>query len=555
VTDEFGQPAVAEPGLRDQLDDAVAQNRQLEQKVADLTVELEALQRDYQVYADERYRSLSDATAQAVWTSDERGESWRPFGLENLIGGDAPPLERIADFNRGFVHPDDRERVAEAWAEARDNPHPLTVTYRLLRADGSTRDVVSRAVPVLRDGGAVHEWVGVISDVTETRSLEERLHQSQKMEAIGQLAGGIAHDFNNLLTVIMQCGDLLREDLPAESESGSLVDVLLGAAGRGADLTQQLLTFSRKRVIAPTAIDVGEVVRNSIAMLGRVIAEDVAVEADMADELPCVVAATGELDQMIVNLAVNARDAMSGGGTLTFETARLELPPGDPRRGPGATRNEHILIRVTDTGHGMTQATQDRMFEPFFTTKPSGTGTGLGLSTVYGVVQRIGGTIEVDSKPGVGTTFRIFLPCADLTDETAPLPLQVSSTGHETILVVEDEPTVRGFSVRMLRQQGYDVLEAGDATEALQVAAGRDGPIDLLFADVVLPGMSGGELANRLLAIRPDLRVLYTSGYNDDEIVRRGIRTSEVRLLPKPYTRQSLSDAVRSILDIAPPGR
>ncbi len=525
-----------------------AQNRDLESSVADRTAELEALHQELQAQADQRFQSLVDATAQVAWTTDPSGAFTRISGLETLLGPNPPKPATVEDWYATIVHPDDRVRVRTESLAARGAARPIALEYRVITPDGTLRDVLARAIPVFTPTRAVREWVGVLLDVSETRALEERVNESNKLEAVGQLAEGVAHDFNNLLTVIMQCGELLYDDLSSLPGAQHMLTVLLDAANGGAALTNQLLTFSRRQVIAPTVVDVEAVLNRVIAMVERLIPDEIEIRADLASGLPSVTAAAGELDQVIVNLAVNARDAMPDGGTLTVRSSQLCLPDGDPRRAPGAAHDRHVLLEVSDTGHGMDRATQDRMFEPFFTTKQGRNGNGLGLSIVYGIVQRIGGRVEVRTDKDSGTRFTVLLP--SMNDVASPIsaPERVEASHHETILVVEDQPAVREFTVRMLNEAEYRVLAATDASEALELARTHDGRIDLLFTDVALPGMSGGELAERLVAMMPELRVLYTSGYNDDEVVRRGVRAAEVRLLAKPYTRKVLCDTVRSVL-------
>jgi PAS domain S-box-containing protein len=525
-----------------------AHNRDLETNVAERTAELEALHRELQAQADQRFQSLVDATAQVAWTTDPSGNFTRISGLATLLGPNPPEPETVSEWYAQVVHPDDRVRVRTESLAARAVARPIAIEYRVITASGTVRDVLARAIPVFAPGGTVREWVGVLLDISETRALEERVNESNKLEAVGQLAEGVAHDFNNLLTVIMQCGELLYDDLSDVPGAQRMLSVLLDAANGGADLTNQLLTFSRRQVVAPTIVDVDAVLRSAIAMVERLIPDDVSIRTELSAGLPPVTAAAGELDQVIMNLAVNARDAMPDGGTLTIRSAELRLPEGDSRRTPGAAHDIHVLLEVSDTGHGMDRATQDRMFEPFFTTKHGRDGNGLGLSIVYGVVQRVGGRVEVHTQPDVGTQFSVYLPSTADVQSYASTPTTDDASRQETILVVEDQPAVREFTVRMLDDAGYRVLAATDATQALELVAAGHEPIDLLFTDVALPGMSGGELAQQLVELIPGLRVLYTSGYNDDEVVRRGVRAAEVRLLAKPYTRKLLCETVRSVL-------
>jgi signal transduction histidine kinase/DNA-binding LacI/PurR family transcriptional regulator/ActR/RegA family two-component response regulator len=385
-------------------------------------------------------------------------------------------------------------------------------------------------------------------------NLEAQLRQAQKMDAIGQLAGGIAHDFNNLLVVISGYSDLLLSALDAGDEiSKQDVEQIQHAGERAATLTRQLLAFSRQQVLQPRVLSLNDVVTNLELMLRRLIGEDIQLATLLAPNLAPVTADPGQIEQMIVNLAVNARDAMPHGGQLTIETANLELDQEYARHNVGVQAGPYVLLRVSDTGLGMDAATQARIFEPFFTTKPQGKGTGLGLATVFGIVQQSGGHIAVASVPNQGTTFTIYLPqsARAVEDNEPELALPRSAvTGSETILVVEDDPGVRGATCRFLKERGYLVLEASDGLEALRLCQQHKGPIHLVITDVVMPHMSGGEFVERLASVRPELPVLYVSGYTDSTIIRHGISEASISLLQKPFTADDLARKVRELLDL-----
>jgi PAS domain S-box-containing protein len=414
-----------------------------------------------------------------------------------------------------------------------------------LRRDGSVLRVEASA-------GAA-EWGGrpavlaAYRDVTARAAGEEKLRQAAKMEAIGHLAGGVAHDFNNLLTVITGYADVLADGLPADDPAAGIVAEIRAASARAADLTRQLLAFSRKQVLRPRPVRLGELVENLRKMLGRLIGEDVRLVTSTAPDLAVVRADPGQLEQVLVNLAVNARDAMPKGGTLSVECRNAE-PQGAGR---------FVRLTVSDTGCGMADDVKARIFEPFFTTKGPGKGTGLGLATVFGIVQQSGGRIAVESRVGMGTTFRVDLPVdpAAAAEPAAPAAAKQASLscGSETILLVEDEGAVRMMALHALQSSGYAVLDAEDGEQALRVVQTFGVPIRLLVTDVVMPGLGGRELADRLQAAQPGLRVLYMSGYTDDEVVRRGVEADRVHFLPKPFSPQVLARRVREVLDAPSP--
>ena len=383
------------------------------------------------------------------------------------------------------------------------------------------------------------------------RQSQEQLRQAQKMEAVGRLAGGVAHDFNNVLSVIMSYGELLLGDLKPADPMRACVEEIHKAGARAAGLTKQLLMLSRQQVVAPRVIELHEVLASMDKMLQRILGEDVEL-VSVPPKAPAgrIKADPSHIEQVILNLVVNARDAMPTGGKLTIETANVVLDQDYALSHLPAKAGPHVMLAVSDTGIGMDRETQARIFEPFFTTKEVGRGTGLGLSTVFGIVQQSGGHIWVYSEPGKGTTFKVYLPRVDADlDVARPMAAPATLRGTETILLVEDEEQVRAIVLNILRRQGYRVLEARNAGEALLHSEGHGGTIDLLLSDVVMPQMSGPALAKRLAGARPDMKVLCMSGYTDDSIVRHGVLESGVAFLQKPVTPASLATKVREVLD------
>ncbi|HYS82072.1 MAG TPA: PAS domain-containing protein [Anaeromyxobacteraceae bacterium] len=414
-------------------------------------------------------------------------------------------------------------------------------------AEMAGRVLSLRAAPFRRGDGVLRGAMLVATDVTARTRLEEQVRQAQKLEAVGRLAGGIAHDFNNILTVILSSARDLGRRGKGDGEERELVQEVLEAGERAAALTRQLLAFSRQQALRPRELDLNEVVQGLVKMLRRLIGEDIVVSTALTPEPLPVLADPSQLEQVIVNLVVNARDAMPGGGRITIETARVEGAPGGPKQAPVA--GPHAVVAVRDTGIGIDAATLEHVFEPFFTTKEPGKGTGLGLATVYGVVQQSGGTVAVESRPGAGTTFRVFLPRLAI-EEAQPDPGvggERAATGHEAVLLVEDDPSVRALMRRGLEGAGYRVVEAGHGAEALRVA--RLSIPDLLLTDVIMPGLGGPELAAALLAEAPALRVVFVSGYNEDAALRTGELPPGQAFLQKPFTGEELARVVRQTLD------
>jgi PAS domain S-box-containing protein len=404
------------------------------------------------------------------------------------------------------------------------------------------------------DEGTVFELF--IEDVTERRALEQQLRQSQKMEAVGRLAGGIAHDFNNLLMVISGYSEFLLDRLGPEQALRGPAQEIASAAQRASSLTRQLLAFSRKQMLAPKILDLNEVVTENLKMLTRMIGEDIDLVMVPGASLGSVRADSGQIEQVIMNLAVNARDAMPSGGKLTIETTNVNLDEDYARLHSPLRPGPYIMLAISDTGAGMDSETQSHIFEPFFTTKGP-KGTGLGLSTVYGIVKQSGGYIWVYSEPGQGTTFKIYLPRVvergeGVAQVAAPIESQEVEAGKETILLVEDEANLRYLARQYLEKQGYRVIEAADGAVAMQIVVAHEGMIHLLLTDVIMPGMNGRELAQRVSEIRPNVKVLYMSGYTENVIGHNGTLDAGVRLLQKPFNLRDLKDKVREVLDTSP---
>jgi PAS domain S-box-containing protein len=416
-----------------------------------------------------------------------------------------------------------------------------------LTLEGQERDFEARVVVSGPD-----EVLTIVRDVTDRKRLEAQLLQAQKMEAIGRLAGGVAHDFNNMLTAILGFSELLLRTQPRDDPGREYVEEIYRAGERAATLTRQLLAFSRKQVLLPRVLDLNAVVLNMDRMLRRVLGEDITLETDLDPELRPIKADPGQVEQVLLNLAVNARDAMPQGGRIRIVTANAELSEAEARAHPEVQPGPYVLLAVTDTGCGMDEATQARIFEPFFTTKEPGKGTGLGLAMVYGIVKQSGGHISVRSAPGEGSTFEVYLPCVAAASPPADAPpAGPPPRGTETVLLVEDEEAVRTLACQTLEQNGYTVLVAPDGTRAVQLAQQYAGPIHLLVTDVVMPSLGGRELANHLTATRSGLRVLYISGYADDAIFRHGLLSPGVAFLQKPFSPDALALKVREVLDAA----
>jgi two-component system, cell cycle sensor histidine kinase and response regulator CckA len=449
-----------------------------------------------------------------------------------------------------FIHPDyhaivrERIRIIES-----GRPAPLSEA-KIKRCDGNLVDVEISVSPFVDDGMPATQVV--CRDISDRKKLEEQFHQATKMEAVGQLAGGIAHDFNNLLTVILGNSDFLSALLPQNDSMANFVREIQKAGERAKHLTRQLLAFSRKAIIEPRVLDLNILVTDTEKMLRRLIGEDITLTATLGQSLGRVKADAGQIEQVILNLAINARDAMPQGGKLTIETRDVELGYEYALMHPKVRPGRYVLLAVNDTGFGMSRETQTHIFEPFFTTKGQGKGTGLGLAMVYGIVTQGGGHIDVHSELGRGTSFKIYLPSVDESpspgNKSFP-PTPNAPRGDETILLIEDEEAVRNITKITLESLGYTVLQASNGVEALQLCDGNPEPIHLVVTDVVMPEMGGREVAERLSMCRPLTRVLFLSGYPDDAVVRHGILKAETAFLQKPFKALGLAKKVRDVLD------
>jgi two-component system, cell cycle sensor histidine kinase and response regulator CckA len=501
--------------------------------------------------SQERLGVLLQSLPMALFTigvEKESPMSWVSDQIDRICGYPAARFVEEPLFWLSRVHPDDRSRVAESTSKIMQE-ETAAIEYRWRCADGAYRWFLSEMLLLRDSDGSPREILGVWQDVTERRSLEEQLRQAQKMEAVGRLAGGVAHDFNNLLTTILGYSELVLGRLaPSDPVRGDLQEVRR-AAERAAALTGQLLAFSRKQVLQPKAFDLNEGMRNLEKMLGRLIGEDIELTTQLEPSLGTVIADPGQIDQVIMNLAINARDAMPEGGRLAIETANADLDEDYARQHVGVRPGPYVMLAVSDTGVGMDAETRERIFEPFFTTKEPGKGTGLGLAMVYGTVKQSGGNIWVYSEPGHGTTFKIYLPRTDAPAMAAEAGAVRSGGGSETVLLVEDEEPVRRFARRVLESAGYVVIEAPHAEEALRIVSEWTAPIDLLLTDTVMPGMSGPRLASKLRERFPGTKILYTSGYTDAGIAQQGVLDPPAPFLQKPFTPDSLLRKLREALE------
>ncbi|MDB4875037.1 MAG: sensor protein [Gemmatimonadetes bacterium] len=449
-----------------------------------------------------------------------------------------------------YVHEADRARVLDEWARAVERNEAYTTDYRITRPDGAERVVHVHCVPIADESGDPVGAVGTVDDVTERQALEERSRQTQKMEAVGQLAGGMAHDFNNLLTAISGYAELLERQMSGNSAAIDDLTAIREAAAKGAALTRRLLSFSRKQVLRESLVDVNVVVAGADALLRRLIGEDVRVETVLASLPKPVLVDAMQLEQVLINLAVNARDAMPGGGRLSIRSNYHASLSPEQRTALGLGEGDFISIAVDDTGFGMDVATRRRVFEPFFTTKEPGKGTGLGLATVYGIVRAASGAVQVESEPGRGSRFTVFLPAVEgEASNAADVPALRRRRGTETILLVEDEPKLREIIRRVLVDSGYEVTEAVNGGDAL-VLITRDGrTFDLVLSDVVMPGLSGGALLRELEQFGYAGRVMLMSGYAEDNAQLRDALRAGTTLLEKPFTPEQLARQVRAVLD------
>jgi PAS domain S-box-containing protein len=500
---------------------------------------------------DRQFRSAFEHTNVAMVLTDTAHRFVRAnAAFARLLG--YTPQETLQLSLEDVTHPDD---LAESYARR----EPLLsgesdffqMEKRYLRKDGRILWALTN-VALLRDAcSRPLQYVGQVQDITARKELEDQLRHSQRMEGIGRLAGGVAHDFNNLLTVINGYSDLAAGSLSAGDPVQEMVSEIKNAGERAASLTRQLLAFSRKQVLRPVVIDLNDLVGNMQRMFSRLIGEDICLQLDLTPTLWQVKIDAGQMEQVIMNLIVNARDAMPQGGKLAITTANVEQDASSPNLLPDAALGQYVLLTVGDNGCGIDEATKSRIFEPFFTTKDPGKGTGLGLSTVWGIVQQSGGHIQVDTSVGQGTIFKIYLPKADKGAESPPLNAKRSNPlhGSETVLLVEDDERVRSLAHLILESYGYTVLAAQNGAAALLMAERHPGTIHLVLTDVVMPQMSGYELTEQLKAQRPELKAIYLSGYMDDTIVRHGVRDDAEHVLLKPFSPVTLAKKIREVLE------
>jgi PAS domain S-box-containing protein len=544
-----------EEGVLQQYSEALV--RKLEKK----TLQLEQTNRELLAEIAERKRTeealrLRDRAIQAVNQGILISDASLPdipivfasAGFERMTGYRAEEvLGKNALFLRG--RSTDVDTVAEV-AAALAAGVGCSVEILNYRKDGSAFWNQLTIAPVLGPADELTHFVAVFNDVTQRRKLEEQYRQAQKMEAVGQLAGGVAHDFNNLLTVINGYSELVRRGLPAGDPLRDLLTEIHRAGERAGMLTRHLLAFSRRQVLELRVLNLNAVVSDIEKMLRRLIGEDIVFVTQLDPDLAQVKVDPGQMEQVLLNLAVNARDAMPTGGSLTIETQMVSLDESYCQGVADLTPGDYVLLAVSDTGCGMSPAIQARIFEPFFTTKEMGKGTGLGLATVHGIIKQSRGHVAVYSEVGHGTTFKVYLPAVSApatrlrTEAWAAL-----ASGTETLLIVEDEAAVRALAIHILRGCGYRVLAAANGKEALRLAEQEPGPIHLLISDVVMPHLGGRELAQQFTALRPGTRVLFLSGYTDDAVIRHGVLEAECAFLQKPFTPSSLAQKVRSVLD------
>jgi PAS domain S-box-containing protein len=496
--------------------------------------------------SEERYRLIAEHTSDLIALFDAEGRYlYASPSFRAILGYD--PAELIGVEAIELVHPNERALVI-AHGLRTANEGTERATFRMRHTDGSWRWCETFWTATIQQG--VRYKIAVGRDITERKQLEAQLLQAQKMESIGRLAGGVAHDFNNLLTVIMGSAELALEALSPDDPACGDVRAIQKTAGRAANLTRQLLAFARKQIIEPDLLNLNDLLPDMDRLLRRLIGEDIALVTLPAPNLGIVKVDPGQIEQVLVNLAVNARDAMPNGGKLTIETRNMTLDDTYTRQHVGVSAGRYVMLAVSDTGSGMDISVRTRIFEPFFTTKESGKGSGLGLATCYGIVQQHGGHIEVYSEIGIGTSFKIYLPRVEATPDELPRKIETDliPRGVGTVLVVEDETWVRDLTTRLLRAQGYTVLDAADGEEALRVAEAYAGEIDLLLTDMVMPRFSGAVLAEQLAARRPGVKVVFMSGYTENVIIFHGQLYPRPAFLQKPFSPAALARKVHDAL-------
>ena len=506
--------------------------------------------------SETRYRLVALASREAIWDWDlgTGGLTWNER-IETLFGYTRDSIPGRISWWQGLIHPDERQRTIDSRQTAIERGEEFwSADYRFRRADGQYAMVTDRGVIERDESGRARRMLGSIADVTERRRTDEKLSQAQRMEAVGRLAGGIAHDLNNMLTAIVGYSTLLDQEMvPADTRRKDVAEIIK-AAGRSAALTRSLLAFARREIIHPQALDMNRIILDMGRMLRPAMGESIQVDMALEPIGGTVFADRGRLEQIILNIALNARDAMPAGGRFSIASRSAELNEGDAARHPGTEviPGRYVKLTMTDTGQGMDSTILGRIFEPFFTTKEVGEGTGLGLATVYGTVKQAGGFVWAYSEPGHGTAFTVYLPETSVKEASGGEEARNGTAptgGSESILIVEDEEIVRLLAKRILEAEGYRCETAGSGQEALALLEQSTAPVDLVVSDIVMPGMGGQELARAVNERFPQARVLFTSGFTDDEVVRRGLMEIGQPFLEKPWSADQLLRRVRELLD------
>jgi PAS domain S-box-containing protein len=551
VTDEYEKntlPLPVEP-LGDMQDlcrmQAEALQRKLDKKVRELNEERKALQA-----SEARFRALTESTSDWIWEMDRNGVyTYSSPKIKDLLGHEPEYVIGKTPFD--FMSPHEAKRLAKEFKAIAESKKPFAALENMsVHKDGRKVVLEKSGVPFFDTTGSLAGYRGIDRDITERKKLEEQLLQAQKMEAIGQFAGGIAHDFNNMLTTILGYGEFLKMDIDQDSPSQRYVDLILSAAAKSANLTQQILAFSRKQIISPKQTDLNELIKGIEKLLRRLIGEDIEITMSLAERDLTALVDPGQLEQVLMNLCTNARDAMPDGGTIFIGTGTDFLDREYIKTYDVENAGMYALITVTDTGSGMDEKTTQRIFEPFFTTKEMGKGTGLGLATAYGIIKQHNGHINVYSEPGKGTTFKIYLPLiVSAMDKGEYADVKPPRRGSETILVAEDNDDVRTLTKQVLLKYGYGVIEAVDGEDAIHKMRKYKDVVRLVVIDVIMPKKSGKEVREEIKKIAPDMRVLFTSGYTSDIISKKGILEEGVDFISKPLTPNDLLGRIRETLD------
>jgi PAS domain S-box-containing protein len=532
-------------------EDAVRQNRELHQREEELRAAKEELA-SYAGSLEQRLRTVLESVPDVLFSADPALSRWHYVSPASraVLGFGPEEVGADPDLWPRAVHPDDRARHRAELARCTSSLEQTTFEYRFRHRDGAVRWIRETIVPITDEEGTLVRVDGIARDITNERRLEEQLRLAQKMEAVGTLAGGVAHDFNNLLAVIKSSLDLVLVEQAAGGPENEELAQINQAVDRAAALTRQLLAFGRKQVLEPRAVDLNALVAGTVKMLERIIGADIRLVLRQTTDLTTALADPGQIEQIVMNLCANARDAMPRGGELAIITERMAIDPDFTATHPWARPGDYVVLTVSDTGTGMDAGTQARIFEPFFTTKELGRGTGLGLAVVYGIVKQHGGLIHVYSEPESGTAFRIYLPFHAATAEpVSSADLAELVGGTETILLSEDDPALRAVATRLLTRLGYQVLAADSGEEALRILTDRGEAIHLALLDVLMPGMGGPEVFAEAQPRYPKLRFIFTTGYSPGTSQVEPVRALPAEVLPKPYGLRALAQAVRRALD------